>query len=260
MRFRARARSIGGTRLGKTKDKIETRVKSQADHDAAMAQAHGTATAPVGSPQNPSNAILTVANVITACRFVLTIVFLWMFVSDMNRYVALAFYAVAAVTDFLDGQVARRTQTVSWVGKVMDPIMDRVLLFTGVLGLIITGELPVWVACFVIGRDVYLFLGGLRLQHYRRRPVDVVFVGKAATALLMFGFCDLLLGLPVVRGLGVTSLGWLPGLNHDPACMGIFFVYAGLLCSLLAVLEYTRTGIAIRRDALASRAEDGEGR
>ena len=44
---------------------------------------------------------------------------------------------VAAITDFLDGQIARRTNTVSWVGKIMDPIMDRLLLFTGVLGLVV---------------------------------------------------------------------------------------------------------------------------
>ena len=64
----------------------------------------------------------------------LTFAFLYLFITGSNRMLALVLYAVAASTDFLDGQVARRTQTVSWVGKIMDPIMDRVLLFTGVLG------------------------------------------------------------------------------------------------------------------------------
>ncbi len=86
-----------------------------------------------------------------------------------HRTSALVCYVVAASTDFLDGQIARRTQTVSWLGKIMDPVMDRVLLFTGVLGLLIVGDLPMWVPAFVIGRDLGLGAGGLILQHFLRR-------------------------------------------------------------------------------------------
>ena len=159
---------------------------------------------------------------------------------------ALACYAVAAVTDFLDGQIARRTQTVSWLGKIMDPVMDRVLLFTGVLGLLFNGELPLWVPVFVIGRDVYLAIGGAVLQRYRKRPVDVVYIGKIATALLMFGFCDLLLGAPVVSGLGLVGASWLPGLNAEPAAVGIFFVYAGCAFSFVTACVYTKKGLEVR--------------
>ncbi len=133
------------------------------------------ADAPVGTPDNPSHRIFTVANVITFCRLALTIAFLVLFAQGEDRYVSLALYAVAAITDFLDGTVARATQTVSWVGKIMDPIMDRILLLAGVLGLMLTGELPLWVAAFVIIRDGYLAWGAWFLQRYRRRPVDVVY-------------------------------------------------------------------------------------
>ena len=162
---------------------------------------------------------------------------------------------MAATTDFLDGQIARRTQTVSWLGKIMDPIMDRILLFTGVIGLLIVGELPAWVPVFVIGRDVYLALGGMVLQRYQKRPVDVSYVGKAATALLMFGFCDLLLGLPRIEGLGLVDVPWLPGLNDQGAALGILFVYAGVVFSAATALIYTREGIALRRRALEERGE-----
>lgn len=242
-----------GVPLAETKEKIKRQGKNLADHDAAVAQAAGTTTDPVGTPNNPSNQVLTVANCITLCRFVLTVAFLVLFVNDGNRAVALSCYAIAAVTDFLDGQVARRTQTVSWVGKIMDPIMDRVLLFTGVIGLLIVGELPVWVPVFVIGRDVYLALGGMVLQRYRRRPVDVSYVGKAATALLMLGFCDLLLGLPKVGGLGIVESPWLPGLGAEPATLGIFFVYLGVLFSAAAAVIYTKEGADIRRQATRGR-------
>ncbi len=236
-------------RVDRTKDLL----KNIADADAAERQANGRADALVGTSENPSTQVFTVANVITFCRLGLTIAFLLLFAAGHERTIALVCYVVAATTDFLDGQVARRTQTVSWLGKIMDPIMDRILLFTGVLGLLIVGELPLWVPVFVIGRDVYLAVGSLVLQHYRRRPVDVAYVGKAATALLMFGFCDLLLGLPVVDGLGLVDVAWLPGLNDLSAAVGIFFVYAGVVCSSVTAIVYTVEGVRIVRGSRALR-------
>ena len=236
-------------------ERLKEAIKAIADSDAAERQANGLADAPVGSSSNPSTKVFTVANVITFCRLALTIAFLVLFVRHEHRTLALTFYATAAVTDFLDGQVARRTQTVSWLGKIMDPVMDRVLLFTGVLGLLFNGELPLWVPVFVIGRDVYLACGGAYLRRFRKRPVDVVYIGKAATALLMFGFCDLLLGAPVVEGLGLTTAAWLPGLNGVASAAGIFFVYAGCVCSFITACVYTKKGFEVRGHALANSAQ-----
>lgn len=234
--------------------RVKGRVKTIADADAAETQAMDAAESPIGTSENPSSQVFTLANLITFCRLGLTVAFLVLFAGGHHRTSALVCYVVAASTDFLDGQIARRTQTVSWLGKIMDPVMDRVLLFTGVLGLLIVGDLPMWVPAFVIGRDLYLGVGGLILQHFRRRPIDVVYVGKAATALLMVGFCDLLLGLPVVDGLSLVNVPWLPGLNSQPAALGIFFVYAGVICSLVTAVVYTGKGIQVIRESRRSGA------
>lgn len=234
--------------------RVKGRVKTIADADAAETQAMDAADSPIGTSENPSSQVFTLANLITFCRLGLTVAFLVLFAGGHHRTSALVCYVVAASTDFLDGQIARRTQTVSWLGKIMDPVMDRVLLFTGVLGLLIVGDLPIWVPAFVVGRDLYLGVGGLILQHFRRRPIDVVYVGKAATALLMVGFCDLLLGLPVVDGLGLVNVPWLPGLNSQPAALGIFFVYAGVICSLVTAVVYTGKGIQVIRESRRSGA------
>ena len=148
----------------------------------------------IGTSDYPSNKIFTISNFITFTRLILTLVFLYLFVTDNNRVVAIVIYAIAASTDWMDGQIARMTKTVSWLGKVMDPICDRALLFTGVLGLVVRGELPIWVCVLIIGRDIYLGIGTLIVRHYHRRPIDVVFPGKIATALLMTGFSLMLLG------------------------------------------------------------------
>lgn len=214
----------------------------------------------IGTSDYPSNKIFTISNIITFTRLILTGVFLYLFVTDFNRYVALVIYAVAASTDWLDGQIARMTKTVSWLGKLLDPIVDRALLFCGVVGLVAREELPLWICLAIVGRDIYLFLGNFVVKRYHKRPIDVVFVGKLATALLMSGFTLMLLGLPVLDGLCIVpdSLTWLPGLNCTPVPLGIFFVYAGVCCSLLTGLVYTVKGLQAIRNAIAHPEDEDE--
>ena len=247
--------------LGERSERAKTTIKGVVAPDAAASQLSGTATAPLGTSENPSHEIWTLANFVTFCRLVFTVAFLVLFVQNdpQTRSLALWLYAIAACTDFLDGQIARRTQTVSWAGKVMDPVMDRVLLFTGVLGLMITGELPVWVAVFVVGRDAILAAGSMWLRMYQTRPLDVTYVGKAATALLMTGFVDLLFNVPVVPGLGIVGVAWLPGLNAQSCALGMFCVYVGVVCSAIAAVLYYYRGLRIRRRVLNERAAKLEG-
>lgn len=212
----------------------------------------------IGTSDYPSNKIFTISNFITFTRLVLTFVFLYLFITNENRYIALIIYAIAASTDWLDGQIARMTKTVSWLGKMMDPVVDRALLFTGVLGLVGRGELPIWVCILIIGRDVYLAGGNLIVHRYHRRPIDVVYTGKIATALLMSGFSLMLLGLPVVEGpqLFDASVAAFPGLNGQPVPLGIFFVYAGCVFSLITAILYTIKGAFAIRHALQHPEEE----
>ena len=228
--------------------RVKNATKSVTDYDVHAAQAHSVAIAPLGTPDNPNSDIFTLANFVTLCRFALTAAFLYLFVNHADRSVALALYAIAAVTDFLDGWIARSTQTVSWLGKIMDPIMDRFLLFTGVLGLVARGDVPVWIAWFVLGRDALLLAGSIALQHFRRRPVDVAFIGKVTTALLMIGFCFCLLDQPQIAGLGLVSESWLPVLHHQGGALGLLFVYAGVICSACTAILYYIQGIQIAID------------
>ncbi|RVU98373.1 CDP-alcohol phosphatidyltransferase family protein [Coriobacteriales bacterium OH1046] len=230
---------------------VSEQIKRAVDPETAQRQLAGEIGSPTGTADNPSDELFTLANFITLCRFILTLFFLFLFPRADARPIALACYIIAAATDFLDGQVARRTHTVSWAGKVMDPIMDRVLLFTGVIGLVMTDELPLWIALVIVGRDICLAGGAIVLQQYQRRPVDVIFIGKLATALLMFGFGDTLIGRPVIGGLSLVVVSWLPGLNSQPAVLGIFFIYAGLAFSLLAAVVYFVKGIRIIREKSA---------
>ncbi len=239
--------------MSKVKERVKTTVKTNLAPDVAQAQIEGSTTSPIGTPDNPSDKVLTLANFITLCRFLLTIAFLVLYVHESQRHIALACYIVAAITDFLDGWVARATQTVSWLGKVSDPIMDRVLLFTGVLGLVIIGDLPLWVAVFVIGRDLVLLGGNIYLRKFWKRPVDVIFIGKLATALFMTGFCFLLLGIVEVTGPTIVAASWLPGFNGEPASIGIYMVYLATIFSTITAVTYYKQGFAIKDKVLAER-------
>ena len=213
----------------------------------------------IGTSDYPSNKIFTISNFITFTRLVLTLVFLYLFVTDNNRVVAIVIYAIAASTDWMDGQIARMTKTVSWLGKVMDPICDRALLFTGVLGLVVRGELPIWACVLIIGRDIYLGIGSLIVRHYHPRPIDVVFPGKIATALLMTGFSFMLLGIPVVDGWNLlpSTFTAFPGLNGSSVPLGIFFVYGGVIFSMLTAVIYSvKGGMAIKQAIAHPEDED----
>jgi cardiolipin synthase len=101
---------------------------------------------------------------------------------------------VVGVTDFLDGYLARRFHQVSTLGKVLDPVADRLVLVTGVLAITVYGAVPVWLAAVVLGRELLVSVAAIVLAALRTRRIDVLWVGKAGTFGLMCCFPLFLLG------------------------------------------------------------------
>lgn len=188
-----------------------------------------------------TNKIFTVSNVITFIRLCMIPAY---FVLLLNGYDLLAtlLFAVAASTDFLDGQIARRTHTVSRLGQILDPAVDRLLMVFGVVGLLAVGRLPLWVIVFVILRDAYLLGGGAYLLFRWKQRVPVIYLGKVATTFLFVGFAGLLLNFPQIPGAAVCDISWLPGFNAQPVSWGIWFVYAGLVLATVTTVIYTFKG------------------
>lgn len=195
-----------------------------------------------GTPENPLHTLLTPANLITLLRLVLAFLFLFLYPYESTRLASIIILIVAASTDWLDGQIARRTHTVSVFGKRMDPVMDRVLILFALLALLLSGLLPPWIIAFLILRDVYLAIGGAILKILTGNIIDVVYVGKAATFILMTGFAMLLLNFVPVGGLGLIDTPLLPGWGSAPVSLGMWAVYLGLICSFSAACVYTGRG------------------
>jgi cardiolipin synthase (CMP-forming) len=183
--------------------------------------------------------IYTIANIVTVLRLILVPLFFAVLINGEHDVLAFALFTVAASTDWLDGQIARRTGTVTAIGKAIDPLVDRLLIASGVLGLYIEHRLPGWVVVVLFARDIYLMYGAWRLEQFHHQRMPVSYAGKITTTLLLIGFADLILGWPVVPGLGIIDSPYLPGLGSEPAILGIYFVYAGVLFSLGTAVQYT---------------------
>lgn len=197
-----------------------------------------------------TNKIFTIPNVISFIRLCMVPAFIVLLLKG-NDIAATVLFAVAAATDFLDGQIARRTHCVSKLGQLLDPAVDRILMISGVVCLLIVGRLPLWVVLFVVLRDLFLLAGGAYLLKRYRKRVAVIYPGKVSTTLLFVGFSLLLLNWPQVDGFDWCDISWLPGFSSGVFSCGIWFVYAGLVLSAFVTAYYIKKGLAARREAIA---------
>ena len=105
-----------------------------------------------------------------------------------ERVVAFFLLAVTGFTDFLDGYIARHQDQVTTIGKIIDPSVDRVVLITAAIAVVVFGAVPVWLAVVVLGREFIVSATVLVLAALGAARIDVNWFGKAGTFGLM---CDL---------------------------------------------------------------------
>ncbi len=174
----------------------------------------------------PDRRVLTLPNLISFARLLCIPLFLWLLFGLEDRLVAAALLGVLGATDWVDGFLARRLGQVSELGKMLDPVADRLLLLVGVGGILLDGSAPLWLGLVVVVREAIVGGTVLVLAALGARRIDVVWVGKAGTFALMFAFPLFLLGNADFRYAGVaTLLAW---------CWGL----PGLALSLYAAVQY----------------------
>ena len=213
------------------------------------------AVASMKDSEEVSDKILTVPNVISAARLCHVPVYAVLLACGYNIAATIVF-AVAASTDWIDGRIARRTGMVSKLGQLLDPAVDRILMIAGVLGVFLVGRIPFWMIVFVVARDLLLFVGAMVLMSRYRIRVPVIFPGKVATTLLFVGFAGTLLNVPLLPGLGLVDVAWLPGFNAAPCSWGIWFLYAGLLIAVFTTVYYCAAALVKLREALRSAEQE----
>jgi cardiolipin synthase len=147
-----------------------------------------------------SDRILTVPNVITVVRLCLLPVFVWLLFGKDDRAAAAFLLAGIGTTDFFDGYIARHFNQVSELGKVLDPVADRLLFFVGAGCILIDGSIPVWFAVAVLGREALVAGATLTLAAMGAARIDVTWFGKA-------GAFGLMMSVPFFLG-GHSDLSW----------------------------------------------------
>jgi cardiolipin synthase len=160
--------------------------------------------------------IWTVPNLLSGLRLAGVPVFLYLVLGPHEDGWAVVLLAVAGVTDYLDGKIARMFDQSSELGRVLDPLADRLYTLATLFALVWRDGLPLWWALGLVGRDLVL-LGALRpLRALGYPSLQVSYLGKAATFNLLYAFPMLFAALPgrddalatVVRPLGWAFAAW----------------------------------------------------
>jgi len=143
-------------------------------------------------------------------------------------------YSAAALTDLVDGWLARRMHVVSVLGKFLDPLADKLLVMAVLIYLVPLGRIPAWAVTLLLARE--LSVTGLRsIASSEGVVIAAGDDGKSKTALQMVGLLCLILGYPYHLTLGPIDLG-----DVDLVYVGRALVYVSLVFSIMSALSYTR--------------------
>jgi cardiolipin synthase len=164
-----------------------------------------------GTPHaGSSRRVLTVPNVISAFRIAMIPVFVALILDEDTTTVGLIVFGFVVATDWVDGTIARRTGQVSDLGKVLDPVADRLAIAAGIIALAIRGVFPVWAAAAILARDVVVLVVGLVVLTRRHVTIEVRWIGKVATFSLMVAVPAISWGaLDLPLAAAATAVGWV---------------------------------------------------
>ncbi|ROS49005.1 CDP-alcohol phosphatidyltransferase family protein [Frigoribacterium sp. PhB24] len=189
----------------------------------------------------------TVPNAISAARLLLLPVFLVLIVGQ-HYWSAMVVIAVVFVTDFLDGFIARRTNTTSELGKWLDPVADRVTVIVVVIAFVAGGLVPWPVLPLLLVPD--LLLSAYALFVLAGASFPVTWVGKIRTALIFVGLLLVLVASAVVDQFGGSSSAASTPLADAGAVgrtIGLVVLWAGLVGHWVAAVLYAAALVRTRR-------------
>ncbi|GAA1454505.1 CDP-diacylglycerol--glycerol-3-phosphate 3-phosphatidyltransferase [Nesterenkonia lacusekhoensis] len=200
----------------------------------------------------PNNApLFNIANVLTMLRIVLVPLFVWFLLLDAEgslaeafgggleaqnggwRWAAAGLFAVAMITDKIDGDLARSRNLITDFGKIADPIADKLLIGSGLIMLSLLSELPWWVTVVILVRELGITL--LRMVMLRTQVMPASRGGKLKTVLQTAGLQLMLLPLVVIAG-------WL-------ADVAFWIMIAALVVTVVTGVDYLISALRLRRES-----------
>ncbi|QAY74318.1 CDP-diacylglycerol--glycerol-3-phosphate 3-phosphatidyltransferase [Agromyces protaetiae] len=194
-------------------------------------------TSPAATPARSSN--WNLPNAITIVRIILAPVFFWLLFADdgrggVLRWVATALFVIAISTDWVDGHLARSRGQITDLGKILDPIADKLLTSGALVCLSILGEVPWWVTGLIVLREVGITIWRF-VELGRGNVVPASSGGKLKTVVQSVAISFALAPLPVLLG------EWMAWVNAVLIALALLLtVWSGLL--------YVRDAVRLARE------------
>ncbi len=176
---------------------------------------------------------LNVPNILTLIR-IIAIPFVCVLMLEDSRvsaFMATGLYGLAAITDMLDGYLARRNNAVTLIGKFLDPLADKLIVLTILLTLLAMGRMPLWIVGLILAREITVT--GLRaIASAEGMVIAARPLGKYKTAFQMVALLALLLHYSYIINFAVY-VG-----EFDFHRVGMFFLYVSLFFSIVSAIDY----------------------
>lgn len=174
--------------------------------------------------------LLTIPNALTFLRFLGIPLFIYLTLKLHADGWAIAVLAVGGATDYFDGKLARRWNQTSRFGELADPAIDRLYIVATLIVFLIRDIVPAWIIIVLIARDLILGILTIQLKRAGRPPLQVNYLGKAATFNLLYAFPFLLLA-------------------HSQSVLGTLAFVIGWAFAIWGIALYIATGIGYSREA-----------
>jgi cardiolipin synthase (CMP-forming) len=159
--------------------------------------------APASGPADPGpvvtdrnelpDRVWTIPNALSVLRLLGVPLFLWLLLGPQADGWAIAVLMVSGVTDWADGKLARVLGQSSRLGALLDPAADRLYIVATLVAFVLRDVVPLWVVAVLVGRELVLGVMLLVLGRYGYPPLQVHYLGKAATFILLYAFPLLLI-------------------------------------------------------------------
>jgi CDP-diacylglycerol---glycerol-3-phosphate 3-phosphatidyltransferase len=179
--------------------------------------------------------LLNAPNLLTLGRIALIPLFLYLLAYEnrRNSFIAAAIYAVCALTDWIDGWLARISNKVTTLGKFLDPLADKVIVISALAMLVRLGRVPVWVVVVIITRE-FLISGVRTIAAAEGLEISASQGGKWKTSLQLCGIICLMLHYHYAIDYGFRTL------LTDFHAVGSMLLYLSLVPSIASAIDYVR--------------------
>jgi cardiolipin synthase len=171
---------------------------TSSNRSSAAAPAHPTDGPLPDTPVVPDrnelpDRVWTVPNALSVLRLLGVPLFLWLLLGPQADGWAIVVLMVAGLTDWADGKLARVLGQSSRLGALLDPAADRLYIVATLVAFVLRDVVPLWVVAVLVGRELVLGAMLLVLNRHGYPPLQVHYLGKAATFILLYAFPLLLI-------------------------------------------------------------------